>query len=91
MEEERKPEEEMQVQATGDIKMAELKEEMEKVEEEKVEKEKVEKEKVEKEEKVEVAAWRNIFLLAACSRKVFHHGYQDRLQNFTTNSFKVYH
>ena len=86
MEEERKPEEEMQFQATGDIKMAELKEEMEKVEEEKVE-----KEKVEKEEKVEVAAWRNIFLLAARSRKVFHHGYQDRLQNFTTNSFKVYH
>ena len=72
----------MQVQATEDIKMAELKEEMEKVE----------AEKVEKEEKVEVAAWRNSFLLAARSRKVFHNGYQgDRLQNFTTNSFKVYH
>ena len=79
--EERKSEEEMQVQATEDIKMVELKEEMEKVEEEKVEK-----------EKVEVAAWRNSFLLAARSRKVFHNGYQgDRLQNFTTNSFKVYH
>ena len=74
----------MQVQATGDIKMAELKEEMEKVEEEKVEKE--------EKEMVEVAAWRNSFLLAARSRKVFHNGYQgDRLLNITTNSFKVYH
>ena len=64
--------------------MAELKEEMEKVEEEKVDKE--------ERETVEVVAWRNSFLLAARSRKVFHNGYQgDRLQNFTTNSFKVYH
>ena len=78
---ERKSEEEMQVQATEDSKMVELKEEMEKVEEEKEEK-----------EKVEVAAWRNSFLLAARSRKVFHNGYQgDRLLNITTNSFKVYH
>ena len=69
--------------------MAEMKEEMEKVEEEKVEKE--EKEKAEK-EKVEIAAWRNIFFWLRVLGKLFHNGYRgDRLQNFTTNSFKVYH
>ena len=74
----------MQVQATEDIKMAEMKEEMEKVEEEKVEKE--------EKEKVEIAAWRNSFFWLRVLGKLFHNGYRgDRLQNFTTNSFKVYH
>ena len=50
----------MQVQAKKDDKMAELKEEMEKVEEEKVDKE--------ERETVGVVAWRNSFLLAAHSR-----------------------
>ena len=62
--------------------MAEMKEEMEKVEEE----------KVEKEEKVEIAAWRNSFFWLRVFGKLFHIGYRgDRLQNSTTNSFKVYH
>ena len=69
------------------------------VEKENVEKENVEKENVKKvevqvegETSDEVAAWRSRILMAQHSRKIFCHGYQGELpQNFTTNSFKVYH